>query len=81
LSLKPKYDFDEGLQRVDDSYQTLTKLTEEAIAAVIVDSYETLKDQSRMIKYIADQSDYVATNIVTLSQAIDMVQINQSSKF
>lgn len=81
MSLKSKYNFDEGLQKVDESYQTLRQLTKEAIAAVVVDSYETLKDQSRMIEYIADQSDYVATNIATLSQAIELLQINQCSKF
>lgn len=74
LSLKPKYDFNEGLQRVDDSYQTLMQLTKEVVTAVVMDSYETLKEQSKMIEYIV-------TDIAALNQAIDMVQINQSSEF
>ena len=81
VSLKPKFDFDEGLQRVEESYKALKGLVEEAIAAVVVDSYESLKHQSRMIDYIADQSDYVTTNIAALSQVVDALQINQTSKF
>lgn len=81
MSLKPKYDFDEGLQRVEESYKMLKQLVEEAIAALVVDSYETLKDQSRMIDYIANQSDYVATSIAALNEAVDTLQINQTSKF
>ena len=79
--MKPKYDFDEGLQRVEESYKTLKQIVKEAIAAVVVDSYETLKDQYRMIDYISDQSKYATTNIAALIQAVDALQINQTSKF
>jgi len=81
MSLKPKYDFDEGLQRVEQSYQTLKDLAESASLAVLKDAHEILKDQSRVIDYIADQSQSVARNISALSQAIDALQLNHTSRF
>lgn len=81
VALKPKYDFHAGLQQVEGSYKTLEALSIEAIAAVLVDSHETLKNQSRMIDYIADQTEYLATNITTLSNAVEALQLQQNSKF
>lgn len=81
VSPKPKFDFNERLQRVEKSHKTLKRLVKDTITAVTVDSHEILKDQSKMMDYIADQSDYVAINISTLSKVVDAVQINQTSKF
>ena len=64
---------------MEESYKTLKQFVKEATTAVIKDSYETLKNQSRMVDYIADQSEYVATSIAALNQIIDTVQISEAS--
>ncbi len=80
VALKPRYDFDAGLQQVDDSHKALKALVKEAIVAVVVDSHETLKNQSRMIEYIADHTEYLATNIAALSHAVEVLQMHQNGK-
>ncbi|KIW97684.1 uncharacterized protein Z519_01268 [Cladophialophora bantiana CBS 173.52] len=77
-SLKPKYDFEEGLQRVEHSYRTLKDLAESASLAVLKDTHEILKDQSRMIDSIADQSRSMVANISALTQAVDTLQLGYS---
>lgn len=81
MAPKPKYDFDAGLRQIEESHKALRTLVKDACTAILVDSNEALKNQSQMIDYIADHSEYLAAHITTLNHAVEALQENQSSKF
>jgi hypothetical protein len=80
LTFKTKYDFDVALRKIEDSYQILKNLTRVASHAMLKDTHELLKDQSIIVDYVAEQSLSMVSNISALSQAIDLLQTNYSSK-
>ncbi len=80
LTFKTKYNFDIGLRKIEDSYQILKDLTRVASHAMLKDTQELLKDQSVVVDYVAEQSLSMASNISELSQAIDLLETNYSSK-
>ena len=79
--LNSKYDFEEGVAKVEESYKMLRRLVKEATTTITVASYETLKQQSGIIDCIADYSKGMATQIAQLRQTVDSLQIDYTSEF
>ena len=80
LTSNAKYNFDEGLQRIQDSYDMLKTLVQNASYAMQKDMFELFNDQAAIVDYVAKQSLTMASNITSLSQALENLQIDQSSK-
>ncbi|KAF2239550.1 hypothetical protein EV356DRAFT_528142 [Viridothelium virens] len=78
LTASEKYNFDTGLQKVESSWKTLRILIQIATSAMQMDIHELLQNQAAKADSLADQSQYMVSEIIRLRSSYDALLFAQT---